>query len=317
MVKPCLEEVNMLQTARLCYNLFAVLVLAFAIIGCISSNENGGTTQVEPEMGVIAFSITPPDNNNEIYIINEDGTGLTQITDHEGRDAAPDWSPDAQNIAFYAHSVDETTWSIFVMNADGSDIQQLTDVQGVFDSGPVWSPDGAKIAFAREYPNEGFRGEVWIMNPDGSDKTLIGEGSGPDWSPDGTQFVIYSNHEGNPEIYKMDIDGSNIVRLTDTDAEEYWPTWSSDGAKIAYASNQDGDSEICIMDSDGTNQQVLTSNNVSDSRPDWSPDGSKIAFVSMRDGNYEIYIMNADGTDQRRLTQTSVHAIQPDWKPVL
>jgi hypothetical protein len=124
--------------------LLLTIGLLVCAAGCPAADDTDNRTSAEPALGVIAFSITPPDDGNEIFTINEDGTGLTRITNHEGRDAAPDWSPDAERIAFYAHSVDETSWSIFVMNADGSDIRQLTDRKGVFDNSPVWSPRGCE-----------------------------------------------------------------------------------------------------------------------------------------------------------------------------
>ena len=79
--------------------------------------------------GVIAFSITPADDNNEICVVNADGTGLVRLTSRDGRDLGPVWSPDAGRIALYAHSIDETTWSIDVMDADGGNLAQLTDAR--------------------------------------------------------------------------------------------------------------------------------------------------------------------------------------------
>jgi Tol biopolymer transport system component len=296
-------------------------LLCFSMItyatNCGPPDRSGSEIQKRAATGIIVFSVTPPNGDNELFVIGEDGTGLVQLANHEGRDAGPEYSPDGSMIAFYAHTSDEKTWSIFVMNADGSGIVRLTESEGIFDSSPVWSPDGSKIAFSREYPSEGFRGEIWIMNADGSDKRMIAGGSAVDWSPDGKRFVYVQTADGNPEIHTMNIDGSGGVRLTNNEGEDYWPDWSPDGSKIAFQSERDGNMEIYVMKSDGSDQRRLTNNAAADLRPDWSPDGSKIAFVSSRDGNFEIYVMNADGTGQRRLTETSVDAIQPAWKPVL
>jgi TolB protein len=287
-------------------------------LGCLISpaGADGASTSGAGDH-VIAYSITPPNGNNEIFTIRADGSDRQQLTSEPGRDAGPAWSPDASRIAFYAHWPDETTWSIYVMDADGSNLGQLTNTQGVWDNSPAWSPDGDQIAFAREYPTQGYRAEVWVMNADGSDSHQIAStlGSGPEWSPDGSEIVFYSDRDGNSEIYVMDADGANIRRLTDTPAPEYWPDWSPDGTQIVFRSDRDGNAEIYKMDADGSDPVRLTDHSAEDSRPDWSPDGSEIAWSSFRDGNYEIYLMSADGTNQRRLTTTSVHAIQPDWKP--
>jgi Tol biopolymer transport system component len=266
--------------------------------------------------GVIAFSNTPPDDNNEIYIINADGTGLQRLTNRPGRDAGPSWSPDATEIAFYTHYDNLNTWSIFKMNADGSDIVRLTNTAGVFDSSPHWSPDGSLIIYSREYPPI-FNAEIWKMNADGTNiHRIVEDGLGGEWSPDGSQIVYASQQDGDFEIYLMSDDGSGLLKLTDNDADDLWPSWSPDGNWLVFQSDRDGNVETYKMKKDGTVQTRLTNSPGIDAGPDWSPDGEYIAFVSGRDGNFEIYIMNADGSDQSRLTSNlAVHNIQPDWKP--
>jgi len=301
-----------------------LLILFLSIIGLaglivvnkLNSQTQTGLTHIF-QTGKIAFSITPPGDDNEIYTINADRTGLRQLASHEGRDAGPAWSPDASKIAFYTHSTTESWWSIFVMDSSGDNIQRLTDTEDVWDSSPSWSPDGTQIAFSREYPLQNFRSEIWVMNADsGGNQHMIDSLAGmQEWSPDGNQFVFISDRDGDSEIYKMNISGTNVQQLTFNNSEEWWPDWSPDGEKIAFMSDQDGNFEIYVVDSAGNNQERLTENNAEDWRPDWSPDGMHIAFVSMRDGNYEIYIMKANGEDQTRLTFTNGHAIQPDWRP--
>lgn len=266
--------------------------------------------------GKIAFSITPPNDNNEIFVINSDRTNLRQLTNHEGRDIGPAWSPDASKIAFYTHASDESWWSIFVMDSSGNNIQRLTNTNNVYDSSPSWSPDGTQIAFTREYPLQNFRSEIWIMDSSGSNKQMVDSLAGMvEWSPDGTQFVFSSNRDGDYEIFKMNIDGTNVQQLTYNISNDWWPDWSPDGSKIAFMSNRDGDYEIFTMDSTGNDLEQLTENSNNDWRPDYSPDGMNIAFVSDRNGHYEIYVMDSTGNNQTRLTFSNVHAIQPDWCP--
>jgi len=265
--------------------------------------------------GMIAFSNTPANDNNEIYLINADGSGLQRLTNHQGRDCAPAWSPDAAKIAFYVHYDNLNTWSIHVMDADGSNIQRLTEKIGVRDHSPSWSPDGKQIVFSRGTSDSA---EIWRMNADGSNLRKYDSviGGGPEWSPDGTRITFHSNRDGNSEIYVMNADDSNQRRLTNNNADEWWPSWSPDGSQIVLQSNRDGNYEIYKMNSDGTNQTRLTNNPAEDAEPDWSPDGEKIAFSSFRDGKFEIYVMNSDGSNQTRLTNLSEHNIQPDWRPI-
>ena len=73
------------------------------------------------------------------------------------------------------------------------------------------------------------------------------------------KIVFNSTRDGNSEIYAMEIDGSNQVRLTNHPAEDNDPSWSPDGRRIAFVSNRDnGVEHIYSMDSDGRNVTQLT-----------------------------------------------------------
>lgn len=135
-------------------------------------------------------------------------------------------------------------------------------------------------------------------------------------TPPPTPAITFVSHrDGNDEIYRMDADGSNQLRLTNTMSAEGWPGMSADARQITFWSARDGNQEIYKMDADGGNQQRLTFNNAIDEAPAWSPDGHFIAFMSTRNGNNEIYVMDSDGNNQRRLTFNSADDNAPVWSP--
>ncbi len=237
--------------------------------------------------------------------------GNTKLTDNAGYTA---WSPDGKRIAFYGKYDEKKTWSIHTMNSDGTNRKRLTHVKNKWDSAPTWSPDGKKIAFGREYTDSKgvFRAEVWIMNADGSNQTQIKpiEGSAPSFTRDGR--IVYNSEykDKKSEISIANIDGSNIVHLTDNDANEWHPEVSSDGKKIAFMSDMDGKYEIYTMNIDGANQKRLTYNTVEDWYPSWSPDGSKLIFTSSVDGKPNIYMINSDGSSKKKIIEGGT---QPAW----
>ena len=95
------------------------------------------------------------------------------------------------------------------------------------------------------------------------------------------------------EIYIMNIDGTNQLRITNNNSLEYKPVWSRDGTKIAFTSERDGNAEIYIMNADGTQQTRLTNTfDIDEWATSLSPDGTKIAFESDRDGNWQIFVMD-------------------------
>jgi Tol biopolymer transport system component len=132
------------------------------------------------------------------------------------------------------------------------------------------------------------------MNSDGSARTRLTHGDAydfdPAWSPDGAKIVFASTRDDpnpvtcwpncNAEIYVMNADGGNQMRLTSDPAYDSTPSWSPDGTKIAFSSYRNSPSpRIFLMGADGSNQTDLK---VYGTYPAWSPDGKKIAFG---DGN--------------------------------
>lgn len=129
------------------------------------------------------------------------------------------------------------------------------------------------------------------------------------------RIAFETERDGNREIYLMNMDGSNLVNLTNHSAYDYSPAWSPDGERIAFVSGRDGLSNVYVMGADGMGQTRLTDHPASDYDPVWSPDGTKIAFISNRDENNEVYVMNDDGSVQTRLTTANGIDYTPVWSP--
>ena len=135
----------------------------------------------------------------------------------------------------------------------------------------------------------------------------------------GPRIVFGSARDGgNHDIYSMELDGSNQVRLTTHAAYDDQPKWSPDSSKIVFMSDRDGNFDIFIMNADGSAQTKITSTFAADGFPAWSPNGSKIAFVrgDLRNpSTFEIYVMDANGANQTRLTTDSAIDGVPAWSP--
>jgi WD40 repeat protein/uncharacterized membrane protein YdcZ (DUF606 family) len=278
-------------------------------------------TVTELPKGKITF-ISDRDGNDEIYIMNVDGSEQTRLTNNTAEDWWPCFSPDRSKIAFMSNR--DGNYEIYIMNVNGSEQKNLTN-NPKSDSVPSFSPDGSKIVF--ESDRDG-NGEIYIMNVDGSEQTRLTNNQVwdlmPSFSPNGSKIAFRSDRDANGEIYTfssgpdvnweiyiMNVDGSEQTRLTNNQICDWMPSFSPDGSKIAFVSGLSGNSEIYIMNIDGSDQTNLTINPATEWDPHFSPDGSKIAFASNRDGNFEIYIMNVDGSDQTRLTNNSADDKQP------
>jgi Tol biopolymer transport system component/formylglycine-generating enzyme required for sulfatase activity/pimeloyl-ACP methyl ester carboxylesterase len=276
--------------------------------------------------GVIAF-FSNRDGNDEIYVMNADGSNQRNLTNHPLSDTDPAWSPDGSQIAFA--STRDRNYEIYVMDADGNNVRRLTDHPDI-DAHPTWSPDGSQIAFlSRRDGNV----EVYLINVDGSNLQRITFNTYNDfeinWSPDGKLIALSSEIGEFGNIYTIDIEAAlhgplKRNQLTATEAVDAFPIWSPDGSRIAFISNREGEEnwEIYVMDADGSNQRRLTYSEGLDGIATWSPDGTQIAFESNRDGDNEIYILNItealqnpEGAEIIQLTHNDINDQQPVWRP--
>jgi CSLREA domain-containing protein len=115
-------------------------------------------------------------------------------------------------------------------------------------------------------------------------------------SPAPGALVFVSTRDGNPEIYAVKTDGTNLIRLTNDLAQDTEPTWSPDGTKIAFVSNRGGTSQIWVMNANGT-QPHFVNDTVGGQHPTWSPTNTQIVFSSMKTGRWDIYKADVDGSN--------------------
>lgn len=235
----------------------------------------------------------------DIYVMNQDGSGQARLTSEANDDSAPVWSPDGTKIAFQS-ARNGTNYQVYVMNADGNGQVNISN-SSANDGQPSWSPDGTKIAFTSDRDHPGSP-SVYVMNANGNNQTRLTfiasafRDEQPAWSPNGAKLAFASTRDSivetwqetddeggvlvrtavrvNKEVYVMNADGSNQMRLTNSLGNDDSPAWSRDGTQIGFRSDRDREccdptQQVWVMNADGSSQVNLSNNEYGDLCPSW------------------------------------------------
>jgi Tol biopolymer transport system component len=210
-----------------------------------------------------------------VFVMNADGTGQTQLTDIEAVDAV--WSPDGRKIAVVAlGEVRSPIGSqVLVINVDGSGAVNVSD-DTVGALAAAWAPDGDRLAFISErdpLPH------VYIVDADGSNLrrlTNVDEAEGrPAWSPDGTRIAFSAAETGAAgKMVLVHPDGSGFTTLVHFNGAFGDPVWSSDSKYLAFnfvAANVG--QNIYAMTADGRSANSVTNSTAGSENPAWQPGG--------------------------------------------
>jgi|LGVE01.1.fsa_nt_gb Tol biopolymer transport system component len=274
-----------------------------------------------PDGDSIVFESTRT-GSSQLFIMSSDGTNLRQLSNTNSKNKAPVFSPDGKAIAFtawvngYQHMATINLDELMTIGIDEYPTIHINDRKNTGYIGYLF--DGSKVAF---HGKVGSRTQVHIMNSDGTDEQQLSNDTKrtlwvPVFSPDG-QWIAYDS-EGSfstGEIYIMDIEGNNIIQVTDDPSSDWGPDWRpvSQTKKILFDSDIDGDREIYTVDEDGSNIIQLTDNKTTDGLAFWSPDNNRIVYFSDQDGDDDIYTMNSDGSNKTQLTFNETNDRAATW----
>lgn len=268
------------------------------------------TPTVAAFSGRIVF-VSYRDGDEEIYVMNADGTEQTRLTYSQYGDTEPMLSPDGRFIVFVSQRAGGH--KLFIMNADGSNQRQLTDGKSSDEYSPAFSPDGQWLVYSS---SRGARFELWRMHLDGTELTQITSGFNakglPTWSPDGQWIAYNSVQDGVDVIKRIRPDGTDDQVLL-MQAEVYVSGWAGD--RILFVAPNGAKTDIYSMQADGSEIRQLTDDPASDKGPFGTADGRFIIFNSARDGNDEIYVIGVGDSNPTRLTFSDGNDYMPAWGP--
>lgn len=265
----------------------------------------------------------------EIYLMDWDGANSQKITSHQSIAIAPTWTTAGDKIAYTAfamHKAQKIRNSDLFIYEIASGRRFLVSYRKGLNIGASFLP-GDRF-FLLTLSRDGSA-DIYKSTADGQTTTALTKGPNRSMnveaavSPDGRQVAFASDRSGRPMIYLMNIDGSNVRRLTFAGKYNASPAWSPDGKSLAFASQDQDHFDIFTINADGTGLKRLTDARkpngkaASNESPSFSPDGRHILFTSNRTNTYQLYLISADGTNERRITEDNADWDRPRWSPFL
>lgn len=303
---------NVTPQAALCGARAAILLVAFALVGCSAPAANSPAAGQSVALGSAAHASS----------------------------ATP--SAAAHDLAghiLYTRTVGQDEHLVFVASADGTNERELTLPA---HSGPArMSPDGTRILlFTGDGPNSAT-GKGATMGIDGAGYAVLPIHDStvtyiPDaFSPDGTRIAFEAWDESDPGrdgIYTARVDGGDIVRVTSHDGQHYDQSadYNPDGTQIVFYRAPGDEPEptlggaLWIVNADGSRaMQIETPGVMPSSSARWSPDGTKILFSTARaQRTGALWTVNADGSNLTKIFQDADpnyaygrYATGPVWSP--
>jgi Tol biopolymer transport system component len=274
---------------------------------------------------------------------------LQQLT-FGGQNAEAYWNVAGDKLVYQARIPGYPDEQIFQMYADGSGKELASTGLGRCTCS-YYSPDGKWIYFSstHEYqrgaqaPPDMSKGYVWVVNPwfalyrvaadqpNGKPEQIFrrfGYVAETTISPDGKFMTFTGAFDGDLEIYRADLMGGNVERLTTEVGYDGGPFVSWDSKKILYRRDpveseaelkdfrslltnnmvRPGNLEIWVMDADGKNKKQITNLKAASFAPFLHPDGETVIFCSNygdpKGREFDLFAINLDGSNFRQITFT-------------
>ena len=277
-------------------------------------------------MGTKIYFVSDRTGNKEIWSMDYDGSNQKQFTQYHTITNFPAISPDGTKIAFTTYPVRRTANGrgtiegqpqIFVHSLETGRKLVYYNQAASMNAASDFMPDSRHLLI---YSSASGFSQIYMSDVDGGGLRALTHSRSLEVEAKvnpktGADVVFVSGRGGTPQIYRMNIDGTDVARLTTGEGDAVNPAWNPDGQHIAYSWTrgfEPGNFNIFIMDVASREFNQLTHGAGRNEHPNWAPDGVHLVFSSKRGRTTQIYTMLADGTGLQQLT-TQGNNDNPVW----
>lgn len=181
---------------------------------------------------------------------------------------------------------------------------------------PKWTPDADGFLFTSTSSDGTIISRYRFSNRETNVIARYqGISSGGTWGPNKKELVITISTRGNPDLYKINLKGKIMKRLTRRSAIDTAPSWSPNGRDLLFVSNRSGSAQVYLMELKKRNVFRMTFEGSYNTDPKWSRDGAYILYAGRVNGEFQIFLMDRNGEHVRQLTNDPSGSEQPDWSP--
>lgn len=284
--------------------------------------------QAQPEPskggGKIAF-VANLKGNWDLFVMNGEGAGLTQLTDTPLDERQPAISPDGSRVSY--STSDGALW---VMSLETKAAEALLLPAGRYGY-PAWLSDGSGLVYTSYKFMPGSEDADFFVYTFSDRRerpflTQTGPQDYPALSPDGGALAYVTSQATvvpgfgstvTQQLWLASLREGRPAQLAVGSAGETRPAWSPDGKRLAFSSSRQGSPDLWTVSPDGRELVRLTEANGAETSPAWSPDGREIAYVSTEAGLMRLMLLDVATRASRPLSPFEVEGVDmkdPCWR---
>jgi TolB protein len=212
--------------------------------------------------------------HKEIYLVDSDGSNLTQLTRDSGISVSPRISADGRKLAYTGYQSGYA--DVYEIELASGSRRRIMKYPGT-NSGAAYSPDGDR--FAVTLSKDG-NPELYVTNQGGDSPRRLtmtaGVESSPTWSPDGRELIYSSDAGGSSMLYRISASGGSPSQIRTGYSYNTEPHWSPDGKKVVFNVREGGSFQVAMIELGSGHARVLGEGQ----NPVWGPDSRHIIYAN-------------------------------------